>query len=75
MVDNYNIIKPVESLQHVGGLTAAKRRQQRKKRQGPNEREDKHNSDENELDSSIEDGIESRIGGCIEGENSIDFRA
>lgn len=34
MADNdYNIIKPVESLQNITGLTPAKRREERKRRQ------------------------------------------
>jgi len=34
MADNdYNIIKPVASLQNIAGLTAAKRREERKRRQ------------------------------------------
>ena len=34
MADNdYNIIKPVESLQNIGNIIAAKRREERKKRQ------------------------------------------
>ena len=75
MVDNnYSVIKPVESLGHIGGLTSAKRRQQKKK-QNPNKHEDKHDSDENQLDASIEEDIESQIGGFNQDENSIDYRA
>ena len=31
--DNFNIIKPVESPQNIAGLTPAKRREERKRRQ------------------------------------------
>lgn len=76
MVDNnYSVIKPVENLQHIESLNSANRRQRRKKKQNPNEHEDKHQSDENELNSSIEEGLESQIAENDRNENSIDYRA
>jgi len=34
--NNYNMIKPVESLQNIARLTPAKRREERRRRRGPN---------------------------------------
>lgn len=76
MVDsNYNIIKPVEGLQNIRGLTSAKRRQQRKKKQNPNEHKGEHKPDENELNAPVEEGLESQIAENDRNENSIDYRA
>ncbi|MFQ6034688.1 MAG: hypothetical protein ACE5NM_02435 [Sedimentisphaerales bacterium] len=48
MADNdYNIIKPVEGLQNIAGLTGAKRREERKRRQNlPGEQEEERESAE-----------------------------
>lgn len=76
MVDNnYGVIKPVESLPHIGGLNSANRRRQRKKKQNLDEHEDKHQSDGNELNASIEEGLESQIAENDQNESSIDYRA
>ena len=76
MVDNnYSVIKPVEGLPHIGGLNAANRRQQRKKKQNPNEHEDKYQSHGNEQNTSIEEGLESQTAEYDQNENSIDYRA
>lgn len=73
--NNYSVIKPVENFQHVGSLNAANRRRQRKKKQNADEHEDKHQPDGNELDASIEEGIENQIAENDQNENSIDYRA
>jgi len=73
--NNYSVIKPVEGLPHIGGLNAANRRQQRKKKQNPNEHKDKHQSDENELNASIEEGLENQSAENDQNQNSIDYRA
>ena len=76
MVDNnYSVIKPVEGLPHIGGLNSANRRRQRKKKQNLDEHEDKQQSDGNELNASIEEGLESQIAENDQNENSIDYRA
>jgi len=73
MVDNnYSVIKPVEGLQ---SLNSANRRRQRKKKQNPNEHEDKYQSHGNEQNTSIEEGLESQTAEYDQDENSIDYRA
>jgi hypothetical protein len=44
-----NMIKPVEGLQSITGLTPAKRREKRKRRQLYNENEEKDEQQSNEL--------------------------
>jgi len=53
MPDNdYNIIKPVESLHNIAGLTPAKRREERKRRQNMHA---EHNEEaEQELNDSLD---------------------
>ena len=77
MVDsNHNIIKPVESLQNITGLTAAKRREERKKRQNPHEQKGpQHELAKDELNESAEEDIGSEIAENGRGEHSIDYRA
>ena len=77
MVDNnYNIIKPVESLQNVGGLTPTKRRQERKKRQNSREQnEEQRQLAEDELNELTEEDISSKITEEDRNEHSIDYRA
>ncbi len=50
MADNdYNIIKPVEGLQNIAGLTGAKRREERKRRQNlPGGHEEERESENQE---------------------------
>ena len=53
MPDNdYNIIKPVESLHNIAGLTPAKRREERKRRQNLHAEHDEE--DEQKLNDSLE---------------------
>ena len=77
MADNsYNIIKPVQSLQNIGNITAAKRREERKKRQNSNRQEDRqHKPIEEELNESTEENIDSEIAGNDRDEHSIDYHA
>lgn len=76
MVDNnYSGIKPIEGLQYIGGTNSVNNRRQRKKKQNLNEHEDKHQPDENELNASIEENIESQNTENDQDENSIDYRA
>jgi|GEM_PF-1086950 len=77
MADNdYNIIKPVEGLHNVGDITAAKRREERKKRQNSREREGwEHEPIEDELNESNEEGAGSEIAESDRSEHSIDYRA
>lgn len=54
MTDNdYNIIKPIESLRNIAGLTPAKRREERKRRQNiKDEHEDKNIMEEKKNSAS-----------------------
>jgi len=65
MADNdHNIIKPVEGLQNIAGLTGTKRREERKRRQnlpgeprpsdGLGEHEEERESTEGELNESVD---------------------
>jgi len=75
MADNdYNIIKPVESLQTIGGLTPAKRRKERKQRQDLH----KQNKEqpEQELNNSVdEQGLRGELAEDEDNHNTIDYRA
>ncbi len=77
MADNgYNIIKPVQSLQNIGNVTAAKRREERKKRQNSREKEKRQEQlGENELNESTEQDSYGKIAESDRDENSIDYRA
>ncbi len=77
MADNdYSIIKPVESLQNVGNITAAKRREERKKRQNSHKQEDRQRRPvEDELNESTEKNVDSEIAENDRDEHSIDYRA
>ncbi len=49
-----NIIKPVDGLQNIAGLTPVKRREERKRRQQlPGENREKEESTEDEQDESV----------------------
>jgi len=56
MADNdYKTIKPVESLQNIAGLTPAKRREERKRRQNlPTDHKEERESTEGGLNESVE---------------------
>ena len=77
MADNdYNIIKPVESLQNVAGLNPAKRREEKKKQQNSHKQNDlQREPSEDELNESIEENIGSEIAENNQDEHSIDYRA
>jgi len=77
MADNdYNTIKPVQSLQNIGNVTAAKRREERKKRQNSREKEKRQEQlGENELNESTEQDSYGKIAENDRDENSIDYRA
>jgi len=77
MVDNnQNVIKPVESLPNITGLTAAKTREERKKRQNSHEQKDRqYELTENELKESTEKNIGSEIAETDRNGHSIDYRA
>jgi hypothetical protein len=82
MADNdYNTIKPVQSLQNIGNITAAKRREERKKRQNSREKENRQEQlgenelGENELNESTEQDSYGKIAENDRDENSIDYRA
>ena len=74
--NNYNVIKPVESLQNVGNINAAKRREGKKKRQDSRKKEESQRKpDENELNRSTEEDTGSEITQKDAGEHSIDYCA
>jgi len=51
-----NIIKPVDGLQNIAGLTPVKRREERKRRQQlPGENKEKGESAEDEQDESVDE--------------------
>ncbi len=55
MADNdSNIIKPVESLQNITGLTPARRREERKRRRNRHEQETEESA-ESELNESVDE--------------------
>lgn len=77
MADNdINIIKPVENLQNVGGLTPAKRREERKKRQNLHEKNNRQRPiPENEPDESADEDIDSEMADNEREQHSIDYCA
>ena len=77
MVDNnYNIIKPVDSLNNIGGLTPTKRRREGKKQQDLDQEDDTKHEDVFDLENgSIEEGLGSEITENDPDEHSIDYRA
>jgi len=77
MADNdFNIIKPVENLQNIAGLTPAKRREQRKKRQNLHEKDNRQRPlPENEPGESAVEDIDSEIADNDREQHSIDYCA
>ena len=69
MVDNYNIIKPVESLQNVGNLSPVDRRKKKKQKQNSNKKK------QPELDESIEESFNDETQINDSDQHSIDYRA
>ena len=77
MVDSdYNIIKPVETLQNITGVTPAKKRKKRKKRQNSSDQDEwQRETNEDQLNKSIEEDINSKIAVNDKSEHIIDYRA
>ena len=74
--NNYNTIKPVESLQNVGGLTPARRRQERKERQSSKKKsEEERELAEDELSELTEEDIGNEITENDQNGHSIDYCA
>lgn len=72
--NDFNIIKPVESLQNIAGLTPVKHREQRKRRQGLHE--EKKGESEQEPDNSVdEQDVSAELIENEEDGHSIDYRA
>jgi len=72
--NNYNIIQPVESTQNIAGLTPAKRREERKRRQNlPGE----HNEEPEQQPSESVDQEElnNELAEDENGQHSIDYCA
>lgn len=77
MADNdFNIIKPVENLQNVGGVTPAKSREERKKRQNLHKKNDPQRPlPDSERDESTAEDIDSEIVDNDREQHSIDYCA
>lgn len=81
--DNYNMIKPVESLQNISGVTPAKRRQERKRRQNlhtehkeePEKEESEQKLNESLDQQSLGDELADGENGQGTGQRSIDYCA
>jgi hypothetical protein len=71
---DYNIIKPVESLYNIAGLTPVKHRQQRKRRQNP-QTESKDKPEEEPDGSTEQQNSDIEITTDADDEHSIDYRA
>lgn len=68
-----NIIKPVESLHNIAGLTPAKRREERKRRQnGPEQEDDEF---EQQTDESVDEQDVSDFDNNGDAQNTIDYCA
>jgi len=66
--DNYSIIKPVESMQNIAGLTPAKRREERKRRENLRKKNKQDQQiEEQNPNEKPEDDTDNR--------GSIDYRA
>lgn len=75
MADNdSSIIKPVESLQNIGGLTPAKRREQRKRRQNLQQQNEQQPGDSNDEQDLNSEPSEDQTGGGSDG-TGIDYCA
>ncbi len=73
---DHNIIKPVESLHNIGGITPTKRREERKKRQNLNEQnQEQHQLDEEQLNESTEENTSREIAENDRDDHSIDYCA
>jgi hypothetical protein len=74
--NDYNIIKPVEGLQNIGGLTPTKHREEKKKRQNLNEQnEEQRKLAEDELNKSTKENISGEIAEEDRNERSVDYSA
>jgi len=71
---DYNIIKPVEGLQNITGLTPTRRREQRKRRQDLN-KENKEEAEQELNDSIAEKTVDSELAEDEKDQHSIDYCA
>ena len=73
---DHNTIKPVDSLHNIGGITPAKRREERKKRQNLNKQNEEHRrGDEDQPDESAKENTDREIAEKDRDDNSIDYCA
>ncbi len=73
---DHNIIKPVEILHNIGGVTPAKRRQERRKRQDLNKQnQEQPRLDEEQLNESTEENTDRKIAENDRDDHSIDYCA
>lgn len=77
MVDSdYNIIKPVETLQNVTSITPAKKREKRKKRQNTRDQGQwQPETNEDQLNKSNEEDINRKNAENGKTDHIIDYRA
>lgn len=75
MADNdYNIIKPVGGLQNIAGITAAKHREQKKRRQNSHGEKEK-NAEQQTSDLTDQDKINGESNQVENGHHPIDYCA
>jgi hypothetical protein len=73
--NNYNIVEPADVHQNITGLTPAKNREEKKKRQNPRRQENFRQPTEDELNESGRESIGGDIAGNDQDKHSIDYRA
>ena len=71
--NNYNIIKPVDSLHNVAGLNPIDRRKERKRKQNPNQQS--HDSAQPSDDEPIMEQVDDRLNEDDDANNTLDYRA
>ncbi len=76
MADNdYSIIKPVEGLQNIGGITPIQRREERKKKKQHGQNEGEQESDKEELKELGEEKLRGEPDDNEQDQHSIDYCA
>jgi hypothetical protein len=70
--DSYNLIKPIDNNQSIIGLTPAKEREERKKRQNMNKQQNRHRDEPSEPGS---EKISGSVAGNDTDKHSIDYCA
>jgi len=71
---DYNIIKPVEGMQNIAGLTPARRREERKRRREPHRKKGQA-SEQEPNESPDEDSLGNELDEDESNQHSIDYCA